>query len=246
MRRKAFNEMRKQNSDGNKLNRLGGKVLASAIVPETEIDRVIGSPRVFESIKQGIRAERSRRELNSAVRHNPVRQVWDLRLTALAGFAVVAMFAGLGLFEYGGGNSAPLDTSSENGLSFSVEKAIPVPVSDPGLDGSTQQQPVRAERSAIARRVRHDAGRAARNRSIARREPRDVEEVGPFQSLTFAGEVDASKEDGQIVRVELPRSSLFAMGIDVPVENEKNNKVRADLLIGDDGVMKAVRLVGAN
>ena len=95
MRRKAFNEMRKQNSDGNKLNRLGGKVLASAIVPETEIDRMIGSPRVFESIKQGIRAERSRCELNSAVRHNPVRQVWNRRLTALAGFAVVAMFAGL-------------------------------------------------------------------------------------------------------------------------------------------------------
>jgi len=35
---------------------------------------------------------------------------------------------------------------------------------------------------------------------------------------------------------------MFAMGINVPVENEVI-KVKADLLIGSDGVMKAVRLV---
>jgi hypothetical protein len=33
------------------------------------------------------------------------------------------------------------------------------------------------------------------------------------------------------------------MGVDLPVENQTTNKVKADLLIGEDGVMRAVRLV---
>jgi len=237
--------MRKQNPDSKNLNRLSGRVLLSAVVPETEIDRVVGAPHVFESIKASVMAEQSRRQSESAVRRDTARPIWNFRLTAVAAFAALVMFAGLGLFQYGDGNSASLNTASENGSNFSAEKALPVVVSNPGPDSFTQPQPVRAEKSAIVRRVRNDCRRAARNRNIARREPREIEEVGPFQSLTFAGDVDASKED-QIIRVELPRSSLFAMGINVPVENEKNEKVRADLLIGDDGVMKAVRLVGSN
>jgi hypothetical protein len=45
-----------------------------------------------------------------------------------------------------------------------------------------------------------------------------------------------------LVRVELPRSSLVAMGVDPPAENDAQ-KVKTDLLIGSDGVMKAVRFV---
>jgi hypothetical protein len=70
---------------------------------------------------------------------------------------------------------------------------------------------------------------------------RRIEEVSEFYAVTYTGDAEDDDND-QIVRVELPRSSLFAMGINVPVENEVV-KVKADLLIGSDGVMKAVRLV---
>jgi hypothetical protein len=68
-----------------------------------------------------------------------------------------------------------------------------------------------------------------------------TEEFGEFQALTFAYDSEAD-ENGQIVRVELPRSSLLAMGIDMQVENE-SVKIKAELLIGEDGIMKAVRVV---
>ena len=70
----------------------------------------------------------------------------------------------------------------------------------------------------------------------------DIEEMGEFYPLTYIGGPDETEDGGQIVRVELPRSSLFAMGIDVPVENIAP-KIKTDLLITADGMMRAVRFV---
>ena len=43
------------------------------------------------------------------------------------------------------------------------------------------------------------------------------------------------------MRVEMSRASLFAMGINIPLENGAE-VVKADLLVGPDGVARAVRL----
>jgi hypothetical protein len=45
-----------------------------------------------------------------------------------------------------------------------------------------------------------------------------------------------------VIRVDVPRSTLFAMGFPVSLENESPT-VKADLLIGPDGATRAVRLV---
>ena len=80
-------------------------------------------------------------------------------------------------------------------------------------------------------------------KSIAKqRHAIEGQDVGEFQTLTYTGEASDTTA-GQIVRVELPRSSLFAMGVDLQVENQRTDKVKADLLIGEDGVMRAVRVV---
>ena len=61
-----------------------------------------------------------------------------------------------------------------------------------------------------------------------------------FYAISGAEAADAS--GGRIVRVDLPRASLFAMGINVPLENDSDT-VKADILIGPDGVTRAIRLV---
>ncbi|HEX2639339.1 MAG TPA: hypothetical protein VHL50_02155, partial [Pyrinomonadaceae bacterium] len=71
----------------------------------------------------------------------------------------------------------------------------------------------------------------------------NLEDVGEFQAITYAGDASEMDDAGQIVRVELPRSSLYALGVDLPIENQAAAKIKADLLIGDDGVMRAVRVV---
>ena len=47
---------------------------------------------------------------------------------------------------------------------------------------------------------------------------------------------------GQVVRVEMKRSSLFALGVNIPLEND-DTVIKADLLIGRDGVTRAIRMI---
>jgi len=81
----------------------------------------------------------------------------------------------------------------------------------------------------------------AESRAPQKHRTETIEEVSEFYPITYTDNQD-SNDGGQLVRVELPRSSIAAMGIDPPVENE-SPKVKTDLLIGSDGVMKAVRFV---
>ncbi|MEJ7615588.1 MAG: hypothetical protein WKF30_01135 [Pyrinomonadaceae bacterium] len=49
-------------------------------------------------------------------------------------------------------------------------------------------------------------------------------------------------EGGQIVRVEVPRSTLISFGLPVNMERE-SGAAKADLLLGYDGVARAIRFV---
>lgn len=48
--------------------------------------------------------------------------------------------------------------------------------------------------------------------------------------------------EGRIVRVELPRASLVALGANLPPDSGKP-VVKTDLLVGQDGVPRAIRIV---
>jgi hypothetical protein len=61
-----------------------------------------------------------------------------------------------------------------------------------------------------------------------------------FYAISYTGEDMTA--GGRIMRVELNRSSLFALGINLPLENDVAT-VKADLLIGSDGVTRGVRVV---
>ncbi len=51
-----------------------------------------------------------------------------------------------------------------------------------------------------------------------------------------------SIDSGRIVRVEMPRSALAQFGLPVNMEHA-NERVKADVLIGDDGMARAIRFV---
>ncbi len=70
----------------------------------------------------------------------------------------------------------------------------------------------------------------------------ESEAEGDFYSLPFAGIFEHSKEELQMLRVELPRSSLVALGLNPPLENEKGI-IKTDLLVSSDGITRAIRLV---
>jgi hypothetical protein len=66
----------------------------------------------------------------------------------------------------------------------------------------------------------------------------DLEETG-FIPLPNALQIDPSDEV-DVVRMEVPRATLIALGL--PVEEDEGN-VQADVLLGGDGVARAVRFL---
>ncbi|HEV2802559.1 MAG TPA: hypothetical protein VGW12_18955 [Pyrinomonadaceae bacterium] len=62
-----------------------------------------------------------------------------------------------------------------------------------------------------------------------------------FIPLAHGGAL-APEEGGQVMRVELPRSALVSFGLPMNVERA-GERVKADVLIGEDGVARAIRFV---
>jgi hypothetical protein len=62
-----------------------------------------------------------------------------------------------------------------------------------------------------------------------------------FLPLTYDGNM-SQMDDGQVVRVELPRSALQSFGLPVNAERA-GERVKADVLLGHDGVARAIRFV---
>ncbi|HVF57561.1 MAG TPA: hypothetical protein VM934_15505 [Pyrinomonadaceae bacterium] len=65
--------------------------------------------------------------------------------------------------------------------------------------------------------------------------------VTDFMPVAHAAPL-SSADGGQVVRVELPRSSLVSFGLPMNVERA-GERVKADVLVGDDGMARAIRFV---
>jgi hypothetical protein len=70
----------------------------------------------------------------------------------------------------------------------------------------------------------------------------NIEAVTDYIPLTYLADATAV-ESGMVLRVELPPSALITMGLPMNVERT-DSRVKADLIVGDDGVARAVRFVG--
>jgi len=88
------------------------------------------------------------------------------------------------------------------------------------------------KRSAVAQRVKP-------RRGLHQAAAPESEMTTSFYSLVEEGEL-APLESGQVVRVEVPVSTLIALGLPVTAES-LSQPVQADLLLGQDGLARAIR-----
>jgi len=86
------------------------------------------------------------------------------------------------------------------------------------------------------RHVRHTSARRPENTQLANHAEIATDFI-PLSYMTAANLQDG----GQIVRVELPRSALAKFGL--PVNLDRNEKVKADVLFGVDGMAHAIRFI---
>ena len=112
-------------------------------------------------------------------------------------------------------------------------KEQPTIVEEPRVD---QLQPKQQQ---IAQKRRRPAPRRAPTNEVANHVNREIAtDFMPFGYLNTS----TLQEGGQIIRVELPRSTLMSFGLPVNMDRY-HEKVKADVFIGVDGLAHAIRFV---
>ena len=85
--------------------------------------------------------------------------------------------------------------------------------------------------------VRHRLSRAPRNLTLPINQPKEI--ATDFILLTYDAEVGS---EAQLVRMELPRSAMASFGLPVNMDRA-DQRVKADVLLGADGLARAIRFV---
>lgn len=112
------------------------------------------------------------------------------------------------------------------------------PQTPPGAIVSEQQTIGRAKYSDAA----HEKVSAKKPSPRRVRDGASEPPLAEFVSLGLSSSPQHTADGGRVIRVELPAASLFAMGVNVPIENG-SEMIKADLIVGPDGVTRAVKLV---
>jgi hypothetical protein len=98
---------------------------------------------------------------------------------------------------------------------------------------------VEPEPQQIAQKPRRPAKRRLPNTEVANHVNREI--ATDFMPLGYLNPATL-QDGGQIIRVEVPRSALVNFGLPVNM-NRYHEKVKADLVVGADGMAHAIRFV---
>jgi hypothetical protein len=212
---------------------LADKVLGAVRISEEEVDRIVASPRLFDPVRSAIESGVMAEPRESLPAFHMLR--WQTVMATVSVVTFVAAAVGL---------SDLLSPAAPSPIARTVvTNPTTADVSSPTTRGSgPEEREIYSIKQPEQRRRKAVATRKTKRKSAQTPGPAESESFSEFYALTYAGDLKESQENGQLVRVELPRESLFAMGIKIPTENEAD-KIKTDLLIGEDGIVKAIRLV---
>jgi hypothetical protein len=136
-------------------------------------------------------------------------------------------------------SSGPQDLAKDDGGETNVQQVLDDRRGRPTRAVVSARQPVRA----ISAPAVYNTAAALGSR-VARggvEEAGDEEVTTDFIPLMQGGRF-AQGEGGHLVRVELPRSALISFGLPVNAE-AAGGRVKADVLLGEDGTARAIRFV---
>jgi len=172
-----------------------------------------------------VRAFAARLELEGAKeRQGPAR--WFTLPRTL--WQQLAWGAALALLIVGGVKLRPPQATTASRVARTPEVAVAPRVPKQLVAGTAASRPVRRAR----RQVKKQAPPAA----VA-----SEEVVTPFFPLPFSDSV-LPLDQASVIRVDLPRSALEWTGLPVE-EARRNERIRADLVLGADGLARAIRFI---
>jgi len=224
--------MNKRDIKNGELDAIGKKLLKSARLSGDEIDSIVGKPALFDAVRVRI----------ADIEEVSVRKttLFNWKLTGAIGSTAALLLVSLyfGLFS-----------NTETAVGPSLNQ-VPPPVftvmDDPSRQNFSEVAAARPERPEAPPVSRPAAVKADYREEVrparSMRQPAPVKDERPFHALGFAGNIEDAVRGGHIVRVDMPRSALFALGVDLPLENDAAF-VKTDVLVGSNGVPRAIRFV---
>ncbi len=244
--------MNKRNLQNEELDRIGRKMMDAAKMRGEEIERAVASPALFNAVKERIETEKCERNSKSVFGDWANLQIWNQQRVAAAVLFLffVSVFGLIGISKF------TRQQSSEQAATPEIQKKIQqIEISQP-TDSALGESPaiVKTKYSETGfpkiAKQKVSTGETLKTRNSVTRKPnwqkrfqfKQNESVGEFYALTFAGNPSEAGQEVHIVRTELSRSSLFALGVNLPIENE-SPKIKTDLLVGTDGIARAIRFV---
>ncbi len=197
--------------------------LANVRLVATEINRQEAPARLEAALLVALRAQRQPEPMRKPHAVNTAWLSWRWAVVAM----VLLLMAGL----------AGIAWRSSNGAAPSQEAlrvATPLPVSTPPVFAAQ----VVATPEPMPARVKR---RAPQQREARSSVAPSSETAAPFYSLVEEGQM-APLESGRIVRIEVPAATLVQLGVPL-TEATLTQPMQADLLLGQDGLARAIRFV---
>jgi hypothetical protein len=246
--------MMKRDLQNEKLDRIRRRLIASASVPDSELEKILQSPQLFDRVKTRIKAEHRREDRQTKSFFGAGRGLSALnrqKTFAAAAFLMFITFGALGFIVLKNPDSSPQSVAERISLpqtQFPADdrKSEPSDIFEAPPEIVKTKNFARQSRPNIRKAVLKNEAAASpkrlRQRKNSVKRHAEIEPEAEFYALNYHGAALENGEDLRIIRTELSRSSLFALGVNVTIENE-SEKIKTDLLVGADGVAKAIRLV---
>lgn len=194
-----------------------------------------------ERLKTSLMAEFARQQAAQSHATPPVAPFASNRPTHRGAWWMGAIAAGLALVAIPAGVLMMRAAAPESARGATPMRAPLAPV-EPKMEAPTPVAPMVADNS---QPKGHRAPSSMRKRSNTAAAQRDdlaaVESTTDFIPLTYMRD-EVSLSSGHVIRVEVPRSTLISMGLPVNADRSED-LVKADVVLGDDGVARAIRFV---
>lgn len=222
------------------LDLFGERLLRSARIGPLEADLIAERPDLFASVLK--KAEAFQRVPDDRPKRMFLLDLTVLKGAASAAILIIVAVAGVSVYLV----KDRAAEVSEDRPSMPAEKPVgSLSNNPPGSVIMHNLLPADSEPERSVRSVRASVkAQTTQRRQAVRPQRLDMRDsaVEEFYPLTFAGDPYETARGGRVVRVDVPASTLFAMGLRNSLENA-SEIVKADLLIGPDGVARGIRLV---
>lgn len=237
--------MKKQNLQNERLDKIGRSLLKTAKMRNDEVEKVVTSSHLFNSVKAQIKAEELRRERSKNQRFFPI---WNWKKAGFA-FGILAIIL-IGIIAV----NLFIKTESTLLLAEQIEqfntpkvKLLKKRVSSPQI-AKVLSTPVQSEKrnfpkAAVSKPEPIKLAKSLTKTTLAKHQLRPkIEDDDKFYPLNYSQLANGMNEDLRVIRVDMTRSELFNLGVNVS-PNDEYGTIKTDLLVGNDGIPQAFRFV---